>query len=84
MLVYLQNNHKEKLTKWGLSPNFNPKGVSFGDTNRMSKFFKSPEYFNDEQVKKMKKKAILYNRIGKIAFILMIAVTVISYAFLRK
>lgn len=83
ILAYLQSNHKEKIGEFGLSLEPNPKGVSFGDLRRMSKFLKSPEYFNDKVVEQMKEKTILYDRSYKIILALWI-ISMIIFNILKK
>ncbi len=77
LLAYLQNNHKDEISNWEIPAQLldsSPKRVS-----GLLKFLKSPEYFNDGEVKELKEKALKRLNTGYILFGLLVFCSIILF-----
>lgn len=67
LLTYLRTNHGDSPKKWDLLP-LQLTDISPLRTKELLAFLKSPEYFDDETVKVLKKKVLVHLRAGYAIF----------------
>lgn len=77
LLKYLRDKHPEKIRDWGLPDSL--MDVSPKRGSKFLQFLKSPDYFSDITLKKLKEKVSIHLKLGYILFGGGIALVIIIY-----